>query len=115
MNEVNWVYALILVSGVLISSVSQILLKKSANIDHGSFIKEYLNPIVVISYLIFFAATILSVFAYKGIPLSMGMILDSTGYIFITVLSVIFLKERPTVKKIVALAVIITGIVIYSL
>ena len=44
MNGTNWIYALVLVAGVFISSVSQILLKKSANKEHGSFIKEYLNP-----------------------------------------------------------------------
>ncbi len=115
MNEINWLYALVLVGGVFISSVSQILLKKSANKQHGSFIKEYLNPIVIISYSIFVLATFMSIFAYKGIPLSMGAILDSTGYIFVTILSAIFLKEKPTVKKIVALIIIIAGIVVYSL
>ena len=108
-------YAGILVLGVFISSISQILLKKSADRKHGSFIKEYLNPIVIVSYLIFVAATFMSIYAYKGIPLSMGAVLDSTGYIFVTVLGALFLKEKPTVKKIIALGLIITGIVIYSL
>lgn len=115
MDEINWMYALVLVFGVFISSISQILLKKSANKEHGSFIKEYLNPIVIISYIIFFLATLMSVFAYKGIPLSMGAILDSSGYVFVTILSAIFLKEKPTIKKIIALLIIITGIVFYSL
>lgn len=114
MNETNWMYALVLVFGVFISSISQILLKKSANKEHGSFLKEYLNPIVIISYTIFFIATLLSVYAYKGIPLSMGAILDSSGYIFVTVLSAIFLKEKATAKKIIALSLILLGIVIYS-
>ena len=115
MNEINWMFALVLVCGVFISSISQILLKKSANKKHGSFVKEYLNPIVIVSYFIFFIATLMSVYAYKGIPLSMGPILDSSGYIFVTILSAIFLKEKPTVKKIIALVIIIAGIVIYSL
>lgn len=108
-------YAGILVLGVFISSVSQILLKKSANKKHGSFIKEYLNPIVISSYLIFVLATFMSIYAYKGIPLSMGAVLDSTGYIFVTILGAVFLKENPTIKKIIALALIIIGIVVYSL
>ncbi len=115
MNEINWLYALVLVCGVFISSISQILLKKSANKKHGSFIKEYLNPIVIISYIIFFVATLLSVYAYKGIPLSMGSILDSSGYIFVTVLSAIFLKEKVTARRIIALSMILLGIVIYSI
>ena len=115
MNEINWMYALVLVCGVFISSISQILLKKSANKKHNSFIKEYLNPIVVISYFIFFLATLMSVYAYKGIPLSMGPILDSSGYIFVTVLSAIFLKEKATAKKVIALSLILVGIVVYSI
>ncbi len=110
-----FIYAGILVLGVFISSVSQILLKKSANKKHGSFIKEYLNPIVIGSYLIFVIATFMSIYAYKGIPLSMGVVLDSTGYIFVTILGAIFLKEKPTVKKIIALGLIVVGIVIYSI
>jgi multidrug transporter EmrE-like cation transporter len=115
MNEINWMFALVLVCGVFISSISQILLKKSANKKHGSFVKEYLNPIVIVSYFIFFIATLMSVYAYKGIPLSMGPILDSSGYIFVTVLSAIFLKEKVTAKKIIALSLILLGIVVYSL
>ncbi|MBR6209605.1 MAG: EamA family transporter [Clostridiales bacterium] len=108
-------YAGILVLGVFISSFSQILLKKSANEKHESLIKEYLNPIVISSYLIFVLATFMSIYAYKGIPLSMGAVLDSTGYIFVTILGAIFLKEKPTIKKIIALGFIILGIVVYSL
>lgn len=115
MNEINWMFALVLVCGVFISSISQILLKKSANKKHGSFVKEYLNPIVIVSYFVFFIATLMSVYAYKGIPLSMGPILDSSGYIFVTVLSAIFLKEKVTAKKIIALSIILLGIVVYSL
>lgn len=107
-------YASILVLGVFISSISQILLKKSANKKHRSFIKEYLNPIVIVSYSIFIIATFMSIYAYKGIPLSMGAVLDSTGYIFVTVLSSLFLKEKPTFKKIIALGLIILGIAVYS-
>lgn len=107
-------YALILVLGVFISSISQILLKKSANKKHGSFINEYLNPIVIVSYSIFIIATFMSIYAYKGIPLSMGAVLDSTGYIFVTVLSALFLKEKPTLKKTIALGLIILGITVYS-
>ena len=110
-----FIYAGILVLGVFISSVSQNLLKKSANKKHGSFIKEYLNPIVIGSYLIFVIATFMSIYAYKGIPLSMGVVLDSTGYIFVTILGAIFLKEKPTVKKIIALGLIVVGIVVYSI
>ena len=111
-NEI--IYSAILILGVLISSVSQILLKKSAQKKYSTVIKEYLNPRVIIAYAIFFLATFLSIYAYKVVPLSLGPILDSSGYFFITVLGMIFLNEKITIKKSIALAIIILGIIIYS-
>jgi multidrug transporter EmrE-like cation transporter len=114
MNE-KILFALIFVFGVFISSISQIILKKSAQIDYGSKIKEYVNPRVILAYIIFFGATLCSVMAYKVIPLSLGPILESAGYIFVAFLSWLFLKEKISKQKLIGLAVIIIGIIIYSL
>ena len=102
------------VLGVFISSVAQILLKKSAEKSYPNRIREYLNVRVIVGYIIFFAATLCAVYAYKVIPLSYGPILESTGYIFVAVLSWIFIKERISLRKGVGIAIIIIGIVIYS-
>lgn len=114
MNE-KILFSLIFIFGVLISSISQIILKKSAQIDYDSKIKEYLNPRVIFAYIIFFGATLCSVWAYTVLPLSLGPILESAGYIFVAVLSWLFLKEKITKKKLLGLSVIIIGIIIYSL
>lgn len=114
MNE-KILFSLIFIFGVFISSVSQILLKKSAQVEYGSKIKEYLNPRVIFAYIIFFGATLCSVLAYTKIPLSFGPILESAGYIFVAILSRLFLKERITKKKLIGLSIIIIGIIIYSL
>lgn len=47
-------YALILVLSSLISSFSQILLKKSAGKQYSSKLREYLNIPVMTSYGVFF-------------------------------------------------------------
>lgn len=114
MNE-KILFSLIFIFGVFISSISQIILKKSAQIDYDSKIKEYLNPRVIFAYIIFFGATLCSVWAYTVLPLSLGPILESAGYIFVAVLSWLFLKEKITKKKLLGLSVIIIGIIIYSL
>lgn len=114
MNE-KVLFSLIFILGVFISSISQIILKKSAQINYGSKIKEYLNPKVIFAYIIFFGATLCSVWAYTVIPLSLGPILESAGYIFVAVLSWLFLKEKITKQKLLGLSVIIIGIIIYSL
>ena len=109
------VLALLIVFSGLLASISQILLKKSASVPHSGRIQEYLNPYVIGAYAIFFAATFLSIFAYKVVPLTMGPILESTGYFFMTILGYFFLKEKLNTKKAVALCIIVAGIVIYSL
>ena len=107
-------YMAIFVLGVFISSVAQIILKKSAQRQYPNKIREYLNVRVILGYIIFFGATLCSVFAYKVVPLSYGPILESTGYIFVAVLSWLFIKEKITLQKAIGIAVIIVGIVIYS-
>ncbi len=108
-------YTLVLLLGFLVSAIAQILLKKSAQKEYESRIKEYLNPYVIISYAIFFGATLCTIIAYKEVDLSFGPILGTTEYIFVAVLSRLILKEHISVKKIVGLCVIIAGIVVYAI
>ena len=114
MNRV-FIYSCIFLIGVIISSFAQILLKKSSGIKRDNKIKEYLNFSTMFAYFIFFSATLCTVFAYKYIPLSMGPILATSEYIFIAILSYIFLKEKLSIKKLLGLGIIILGILIYSM
>lgn len=107
-------YALVLLLGVFLSSISQVLLKKAALRHYSSRIKEYLNPLVITAYTIFVLTTFLSIYAYKGIPLSMGPVLESTSYIYVTVFGVTIFKEKLNTRKILALILIVSGIVVYS-
>lgn len=114
MNKVL-IYSGIYILGVIISSIAQILLKKSADIERENKIKEYLNFKTLFAYTIFFGATFCTVLAYKYIPLSMGPMLEATQYIFIAVFSYIFLKEKISKKKLIGLIVIIFGVLIFSI
>lgn len=114
MNRVL-VFSGIYILGVFVSSIAQILLKKSANIERENKLKEYLNFKTIFAYGIFFGATLCTLFAYKYIPLTMGTILETTGYIFITVLSYFFLKEKISKKKLIGLIIIIIGVLIFSI
>lgn len=109
------IFSLIFLFGVIISSISQVILKKSTQKKYGSKIKEYVNPRVILAYLIFVGATLCTIWSYTVIPLSLGPILESTGYIFVAVLSWLALKEKITLKKIIGLSVIVLGVIIYSL
>ena len=107
-------YALVALVGVFVSSIAQVLLKKSANREHDSALGEYLNPLVIFGYVLFVGSTLLSVYAYRGIPLSMGEILDATGYIYVTIVGVTIFHEKLNRKKLIALVLIVLGISVYS-
>ena len=108
-------YALILVAGTFISSISQVMLKKAAMKEYANVIREYLNPFVIFAYVLFFVSTLASLLAYKGIPLSMGPVLEGSAYIFVTFFGVTIFKEKLNTKKVIALLLILAGITVYGL
>lgn len=115
MNKTTLMYSCVLLFGVFISAVSQVMLKKSALKTYDNPIREYLNPLVIIAYMIFVAATFLSIIAYRGIPLSFGPILEATSYLYVTLFGVKIFGEKINSRKIIALGIIILGILVYAL
>ena len=113
MSKTLLLYACIMMFGTFISAVSQVILKKAAGKTYENKIREYVNFPVISAYTIFVLATLLGVFAYKVVPLSMGPILEATSYIYI-IFGVTIFKERLTKRKVIALITIIAGIVVYS-
>ena len=109
------VYIFVFLFSVLISSVSQIILKSSANKMYGHWLREYLNFKVVVAYGLFFAASLLTVVAYRYVPLSMGAILEASGYVFVTVLGCLVLKEKISARKLAGLIIIVLGIIMFNL
>ena len=114
MNKTVILYSLVLLLGVFISAISQVMLKKSAQKSYANPIREYLNPLVIFAYVLFVGTTFLSIIAYRGIPLSMGPVLEATSYIYVTFFGAKFFGERVTVKKLISIGLIISGIVVYS-
>ena len=108
-------HVFIYVFSVFISSVSQIILKSSADMKYDNKLKEYLNPRVIIAYGIFFLATLVTVYAYQGIPLSVGPILETRGYLWISLLGYFILKEKISRRKLIGLVIVVAGIIISCL
>lgn len=108
-------YVLVFLFSVFISSLSQIILKTSANQKYDNWIREYLNVKVIVAYTIFFTSSLLTILAYRGVPLSMGPILEASGYIWVAVLGRLVLKEKISKEKMLGLALILIGIIVFSL
>lgn len=107
-------YIIIFILSVFISSVSQIILKTSADKQYDSIIQEYINPKVIIAYGMFFLSSLITILAYKGVPLSMGPILEATGYIWVAILGRLVLKEEISKMKMTGVVLIIIGIVVFT-
>ena len=102
--------------GIMACSLSQLLLKKSANREHQTRLHEVMNPLVIFAYSIFFASLLINIWAMsKGVQLKEMAMLESLGYIFVPILSYLFLKEQISRRTIISIFVIISGIIVFYL
>ena len=108
-------YIIVWIISVLISSIAQVMLKAEANRKHESRLKEYLNPMVITAYAIFFLSTFLTMYALKYVPLTYSPIIEPLSYIFVPVIGVLVLKEKITKRRVLGIAIMLVGIVIFSL
>ena len=83
--------------------------------EYDRWIDEYLNFRVIFAYGLFFLSSLLTVYAYKFVPLSLGPVLEASGYVFVSVMGYFILKEKIGKRKFLGLVVIIAGIVIFNL
>ena len=115
MDKTVLLYSGVYLAAVFVSSLSQVLLKKSAEKEYKNTLAQYLNPLVIFAYSIFVGATLLCMLAYKGIPLSLGPVLEATSYLYVTFFGVTVFHEKLGRKKVLALGLILAGIGIYAL
>ena len=101
--------------GVFIASLAQVLLKKSAQIQYKNRIMEYLNWRVLAGYSMMVASSLCTVFAYRALSISQVMVLETTSYIYVTVFGLLIFKETVSLRRIVALILIISGIMVFAI
>jgi len=111
----EWMGFLIMIISGVLSSFSQVLLKKSAQTKKDSIVKEYLNAYVIAGYGITGLCMVLTMIAFMGIDLKYGAVLESLTYLYIMVLSRIFFGEKLTKKKVAGNLIIVAGVIIFSL
>ena len=108
-------YIIVWIISVLISSIAQVMLQAEANKEHESRIREYLNPMVITAYAIFFLSTFLTMYALKYVPLTYSPIIEPLSYIFVPVIGVLVLKERISKRRVLGIAIMLVGIVVFSM
>ena len=108
-------YVFILCILVFFSSIAQIILKISANYSYKNKLSEILNYRVLVAYFITFSAMLLTTIFMKHVEYKLIPIIESLGYIYIMLLSMIILKEKNSKKTVVGNILIVIGIVIFNL
>ncbi len=108
------IYYIFVIAGIFACSLSQLLLKKSANEEHKSCIYEMVNPLVIFAYAIFFCSLLINIWAMgNGVQLKEMALLESLGYVFVPILSVGLLKEHIDRREICGILLIIVGIIVF--
>lgn len=105
---------IIILSSILLTSLSQILLKKSTEKKYNNIIREYLNLNVIFAYGMFFVTMFLNIIALKYITLKSMQVFMALSYFCVLILSRFILNEKITRKKLIGNIIIIIGIIIFN-
>lgn len=104
-----------LFGAVLLSSVSQMLLKKAAGIQYKNHIREYLNPWVIGGYSLLVLSTLCVIYAFTGVEFKNGPVIESLGFPLVMIFGRIFFGEKLTKNRLLGMGLIILGVAVYYL
>ncbi len=109
-------YFMVGLFAVFLTAIGQLLLKTGAqNGDKGSPAKLFFNVYTLAGYFLFIIVTFMNVYVYKYLPLKFGVIFLPFTFIFVSLLSYLFLKERLSRTQKRGALVIICGVVLFNL
>lgn len=107
-------YVALVILSVFAAACAQMLLKQGARQGYSTFIRQYLNVWVVSGYAIMGGAMLLNIFCLsRGVMVKEVSIIESLSYLFVPLMSWIFFKEKITWRKVVAVAIIMVGVIIF--
>lgn len=105
---------LFVIMGMFACSCSQILLKSSANKKYSCFMASMLNWRVILAYVIFFCSMLINITAMShGLNLKELPVLEASCYLFVPLLSYLFLNEKNGLSELGAMCLIFVGILIF--
>jgi uncharacterized membrane protein len=106
----------IFVSGVILASIGQVLIKTGATRGKGrSVVRSFFDPFVIAGYTLMMVSTVTSTIALRVLPLKLTVTLAPLGYIIVVFLSLAFLRERMRRHHVWGMVIIVAGIVIFNL
>jgi drug/metabolite transporter (DMT)-like permease len=100
---------------VVLSSLAQILLKKSSGEVKKHWVFDYLNIKVSVAYGIIFVCMFMMIYAFRSIHYKYGVVIESLSYLIIMVFSRFLLKEEITIKRLIGNCIIVLGVLIFTI
>lgn len=109
-------YILIALLSVFIAACAQMLLKRATCNQYTCWWHQYVNGWVITGYLVLFGTMVVNIACmHHGLQLKELSVIESTSYLFVPVLSWYLFDERMSRRKMIAIALIITGVVVFFL
>lgn len=106
-------YILVILS-VFTAACAQMLLKQGARKEYGSWWRQYINPWVIGGYGIMACSLVLNIFCMsRGVQVKEVSVIEALSYLFVPCLAFMLFKEKITWRKAGAIAIIISGIIIF--
>lgn len=106
-------YILVLFS-VFIAACAQMLLKKAARRTYKSSLRHYLNVWVISAYSIMMGCMLINIYCLSnGVGVKSVGIIESMSYVFVPFLSWKLYEEHLSKRKIGAILLILSGIIIF--
>ncbi len=106
-------FFLLMILAELLAATSQILLKMSAQKEHSSFIREYLNLPVIAGYGLLMLSMVIAIFCYNDLGYMGVVVMEPLAFIMVMFLARLVFKEKITLKKLAGMLLIIAGIVVF--
>ena len=107
-------YYLLVILSVFAAAGAQMLLKQGARQNYAGFWQQYLNPWVIGGYAILACSLVLNIFCMShGVQVKEVSTIESLSYLFVPCLAFILFGERITSRKVLAIAVIMAGVILF--
>jgi drug/metabolite transporter (DMT)-like permease len=103
------------VAGVVLTVVSQVLLKLGARRHGHRTIRLFLNFFTIGAYSLLFVVTLFNLYAFQRIPLKAAVVLVPSTLLLVWAASVLLLKEHFSGRQAIGAALIVLGMGIYFL
>lgn len=104
----------IVISSVFLAACAQMLLKQGARQLYDIWWRQYINGWVIGGYAIMFGTMMMNIYAMsRGVEVKEVSIIESMSYLFVPILSCVVFKERFTWRRVCAIIVIVSGVLVF--